>query len=301
MNRTRSIVALCCTFGFLRLTSTCAVFVPTTSARPTSNISLLKRLVVDKHSNMVQTRRGLQTEIQAKIPSKVPSKARKSISKPSATPKTPPPPQSSGKAKSSPSPTKSPKPPPAKSRLVNGKRLLFSLRDDDELLEATLVSRPSKRNKSPYVGDIQVVSKNNNDNDGNTPLQTPNPLVHLPNLDMGGKCRPGVKVLVKPSRDRKGRKISATATGKYGTPKCQFSSQLLWVNESAYGQLSDNDNDKDVSVKDNTSISKTLYPPVWVGAHPSLGERIAEVWLREGLIAGIPPRYKTRTSSHPPR
>lgn len=236
---------------------------------------------------MVQTRRGLRTEIQAKSPSKAPTKAKKVVRKPSDVPKTPPP-KSRGKAKS-PSPAKSPKPPPAKSRLVNGKRLLFSLQDDDELLEATLVCRPSKRNKSPYVGDIQV-AVSSNDDDGITPtLQTPNPLVHLPNLDMGGKCRPGVKLLVKPSRDRKGQKISASATGKYGTPKCQYSAQLLWVDESAFGQiLDDNNNEEAAVVKGDTSISSTLYPPVWVGAHPSLGERIAEVWLREGLIKGIP-------------
>lgn len=223
---------------------------------------------------MVQTRRGT-TAIKHAV--KTPTKAKREVSKASS----PPP--------SKKSPAKSPKPPPAPSKLVNGKRLLFSLRDDDELLEATLVARPSKRNKSPYVGDIELVDAidavDNNEH---------HPVIHLPNLDMGGKCRPGVQLLVKPARDRKGVKVCATATGKYGTPKCQYICQLLHVDESSDGKIKDEDNNSQEAsssgtVSSSAASATTLYPPIWIGAHPSLGERIAEVWLREGLIEGMPP------------
>lgn len=230
---------------------------------------------------MVQTRGLLHTDLRVKSVAQTPAKAKTATSnrKP-PTLKTPPPAESPRKSKSpSSSPRKSPKPPPPTSKLVNGRRLLFSLRDDDELYEATLVCRPSKRNKSPYVGDVEVQTN------VKEPPQNPNPLVHLPSLDMGGKCRPGVKLLVKPSRDRKGHKVLATDVGKFGTPKCQFSGQLLFVDESADGQLNE-------SGTDESSALDTLYPPVWVGAHPSLGERIAEIWLREELVHGIPPITK---------
>ena len=184
--------------------------------------------------------------------------------------------------------------PPTQSKVVNGRRMLFSLRDDDELLPATLICRPSKRNKSPYVGDIEL----NHSAPVKSGKQLPHPLVHLPNLDMGGKCRPNAQLLVKPSRDRKGIKISASATGKFGTPKCQYSCQLLYVDESEDGLVEDT---QAVPASSSQTRSKpTLYPPVWVGAHPSLGERIAEVWLREGLIDGIPPVTKLeRQITHP--
>ena len=157
---------------------------------------------------MVHTRRGACTPM-----SPVAKGSKKAVSKAAVTT-----PQKSTLAnkKSNKSPAKSPKPPPPVSKMIGERRLLFSLRHDDELLEATLVCRPSKRNKSPYVGDIRFSEDD----------KPPYPLVHLPNLDMGGKCRAGVRLLVKPSRDRKGVKIPSDATGKYGTPKCQYSCQL---------------------------------------------------------------------------
>lgn len=195
------------------------------------------------------------------------------------------------------------KQPPPPSKLVNGKRLLFSLRDDDDLLEAILVSRSSKRNKSPYVGDIELVGADTNNQH--------QPLVHLPLFGMSGKCRSGARILVKPIRDDKGVQVSATARGgEYDTPKCQFVCQLLHVDESSDGRIkvdvpvpaepvaSPSDVPVDVTmatVDSNSettatvSTTRTLYPPVWVGAHNQLGERIAKVWLRESLIEGMPP------------
>jgi len=71
---------------------------------------------------------------------------------------------------------------------------------------------------------------------------------------MGGKCVPGVKLLMRPARNRKGNLVGKDAVSlKYGTPKCEYINQLLHYNESNLG-----------------------YEPAWIGAHPSLEENIAE-------------------------
>lgn len=135
------------------------------------------------------------------------------------------------------------------------RRLLFSLQDcNNELVKAKVLARPSKRNKSPYVADVWLDDEQRE------------ALAHVPNLDMGGKCVPGATLLLKHARDGKGVKVGEAAVSpKYGTPKCEFIAQLLWVDES--------------------TLSAVLYPqPTWVGAHPSLGERIAEIWLRENYL-----------------
>ena len=46
------------------------------------------------------------------------------------------------------------------------------------LVRGTLVRRPSERNRSPWVADVRLAS-------GRTVL------VHVPSLDMGGKCVEG--------------------------------------------------------------------------------------------------------------
>lgn len=128
--------------------------------------------------------------------------------------------------------------------------VLFAL-DDPEAVIGTLVQRPSKRNRSPYVADVCIPSQNNRE-----------AIVHVPNLDMGGKCVPGVTILCKPARDRKGNLVGPDAVSpKYGTPKCEYIAQLLHVDE--------------------TPLSKQ-YIPTWVGAHPSLGERIAHELIQQG-------------------
>jgi DNA-binding sugar fermentation-stimulating protein len=145
--------------------------------------------------------------------------------------------------------------------------LLFSL---DELVQGTLTARPSKRNKSPYVADVYLQDEQRE------------VLVHVPALDMCGKCVSGATVLVKPARKpNNGDKIGPDAvSAKYGTPKCEFTAQLVWVDD----QVQSTD-DAVVATKPPYS-----YTPTWVGAHPSLGERIAEEWLRRGLILqDLPP------------
>ncbi|KAG7342057.1 sugar fermentation stimulation protein [Nitzschia inconspicua] len=126
--------------------------------------------------------------------------------------------------------------------------LLLTLPED--FVVGILRSRPSKRNKSPYVGDVWLEHEQRE------------AIVHLPNLDMGGKCVPGVKICMKPARDKKGNLVGKDAVNpKYGTPKCEFIAQVLRVDESDLG-----------------------YDPTWVGAHPSLGEKVAEELVRRNLL-----------------
>jgi hypothetical protein len=208
--------------------------------------------------NMVATRRAASSKAAAAVRN---------------NPKTPPPsktPGSSSKSRSSKqttsvttSPINSTVVTPSSSSSSNttitstntGRPLLFSLRTDDELVRATFVVRPSKRNKSPYVADVFLSQE-----------QDREAIAHVPNLDMGGKCVPGVTLLLKPARTPKGVKVGCgpdAVSPKYGTPKCEFITQLLHVDES--------------------SIHPVYYPPTWVGAHPSLGERIAEECLKRSI------------------
>lgn len=136
--------------------------------------------------------------------------------------------------------------------------LLFTL---DELLKVKLRARPSKRNRSPYVADTWFEEEERE------------VLTHVPNLNMGGKCVPESTLLVKPARDRKGVKVGPNAVNpKFGTPKCEMISQLLYVDETRWDPVH--------------------YPPVWVGAHPSLGERVAEALLNMNLLEQLPPIEK---------
>ena len=54
------------------------------------------------------------------------------------------------------------------------------------------MARPSLRNKSPYVGDVQVEEDEGKERTA---------IAHMPSLDMGGKCVPGARILLKPARD----------------------------------------------------------------------------------------------------
>ena len=86
---------------------------------------------------------------------------------------------------------------------------LFSL--GDGLVRAVVVQRPSARNKSPYVGDVELPC-------GRVAI------AHMPSMDMGGKCIPAAECLLRTQVDKAtGLPIGPDATGKYGTPKCEFS------------------------------------------------------------------------------
>lgn len=140
---------------------------------------------------------------------------------------------------------------------TSDKVLLLSLSDD--VVHGVLRNRPSKRNRSPYVADVFLEKEQRE------------AIVHVPNLDMGGKCIPGTTILMKPARDKKGNLVGKDAINpKFGTPKCEFIAQLLRVDESDLG-----------------------YEPTWVGAHPSLGEKIAEQLVERNLLGPNFPKVKS--------
>jgi len=117
------------------------------------------------------------------------------------------------------------------------------------LVRATVVRRPSERNKSPFVGDVRL-------SDGRVAL------AHMPSMSMGGKCAPGSQVMMKTARRASGEPVGSNATGKFGTPKCEFVLQLLLVEEPENAHLSG----------------------CWVAAHPSLGEQVASQLLSRGSL-----------------
>jgi len=72
----------------------------------------------------------------------------------------------------------------------------------------------------------------------------------------------GVECLVRTAVDRKGIPVGNNATGKYGTPKCEFILQLVRVHEP----------------------ENALLDGCWVGAHPSIGEQATAALLRAGAL-----------------
>ena len=120
------------------------------------------------------------------------------------------------------------------------------LLDLGPLEEGVLVCRPSVRNRSPYVGDVRLVS---GPNAGSTCV------THLPNLDSGGKCRPGVRLLC-----RRQPGVGPDTVGKFGTPKCELICQLLRCEEPENGA------------------------GVWVSAHPAIGEKLTQALMRRGAF-----------------
>lgn len=74
---------------------------------------------------------------------------------------------------------------------------------------------------------------------------------------------------VKPARDKKGNVVGPNAVNpKYGTPKCEFITQLVRVDESHL-------------------CSETYPGATWVGAHPSLGEAIAKELIERNALPGM--------------
>jgi len=131
--------------------------------------------------------------------------------------------------------------------------LLDAGRVGHELLHAKLERRPSARNKSPWVVDVRL-------DNGRIAL------AHAPSLDMGGLCVTGSKLLMKRAVDSKGNPIGSKAVGAYGTPKCEFILQLVWVDEP-----------------ENKSMGGC-----WCAAHPSLGEKLSNALVERNLISGLP-------------
>ena len=123
------------------------------------------------------------------------------------------------------------------------------LLDLGPLEEGVLVCRPSERNKSPYVGDVRITS---GPNSGSVAV------THIPNMDSGGKCRPGVRVLCR----RQPGVGPDTVGGKFGMPKCELICQLIRCDEP-----------------ENASLGGC-----WVSAHPTVGEKLVEALIRRGAF-----------------
>ena len=87
-------------------------------------------------------------------------------------------------------------------------------------------------------------------------------IAHLPSMDMGGKLQPGVRVLLRTATDKKGNPVGSEASGKYGTPRCEFIMQLLRCEEA------------------ENADSKGC----WVGAHPSIGEKVSDALIKSGAL-----------------
>jgi hypothetical protein len=98
------------------------------------------------------------------------------------------------------------------------------LLDLGPLEEGVLVGRPSGRNRSPYVGDVRITTGPN----AGTVAVT-----HIPNMDSGGKCRPGVRVLCR-RQPGVGRD---TVGGKLQMPKCELICQLIRCDEHENANL----------------------------------------------------------------
>ena len=148
---------------------------------------------------------------------------------------------------------KAPAASPSKKVLAPGPLLgadepLFALGEPGalSLVPCTVLRRPSARNRSPYVADVELA-------DGRVAL------CHVPSLGLGGKADAGARVLVKPAVDKKtGGPLGADAVSpKYGTPKCEFICQLAELEGGGY-----------------------------VGAHPSIGESAANALLARTALLG---------------
>ena len=90
-------------------------------------------------------------------------------------------------------------------------------------------------------------------------------MTHLPNLDSGGKCRPGVKLLC-----RRQPGVFADTVGQYGTPKCELICQLLRCEEAENAVA-------DIALG-------IAGGGVWVSAHPKLNEKLVEALLSRGAF-----------------
>ena len=64
-------------------------------------------------------------------------------------------------------------------------------------------------------------------------------IAHCPSLELGGKCIGGSRLLLRAARDRKtGELVGAHAvSAKFGTPRCEFITQLAWVEEAENREL----------------------------------------------------------------
>ena len=126
------------------------------------------------------------------------------------------------------------------------------------LEEGVLLRRPSARNRSPYVGDVEILSG---------PNRGTVAITHLPNLDAGGKCRPGARLLC-----RRQPGVGPDTLGPHGTPKCELVCQLIRCEEAEH--------------RSDFQIARlgVRGGGVWLSAHPSLNEKLVEALLLRGAF-----------------
>ena len=106
--------------------------------------------------------------------------------------------------------------------LLGADEPLFLLGEAHGLVRCKVLRRPSSRNRSPYVCDVEL-------EDGREAL------CHVPSLGLAGKADAGAFVLVKPAVDKKGELVGDGAVSpKYGTPKCEFICQLAELAGGGY-------------------------------------------------------------------
>ncbi|KAL7441954.1 hypothetical protein ACHAXH_006079 [Discostella pseudostelligera] len=127
------------------------------------------------------------------------------------------------------------------------------LLDLGKLVRGTLVKRPSAAIRSPYVADVSLLD----DNGKATTMKAATVLAHAPALDVGGMCVVGSEIYL---------------SERGGEGKTSHSIEL--VRGAPLGGLSTTASSDD----DSTDLG------VLVGAHPRLGELIAEEVLKLGLL-----------------
>lgn len=111
-------------------------------------------------------------------------------------------------------------------------------------VRATFIRRPSAHNRSPYVGDIQL-------EDGSMKI------VHMPAMDMGGKCHKGVQCLVIPIIDKEGNQIEdGTLGGQYNKPVCQYKMKLVHCCEL------ENEKSRGTWILANPSMSESIFKEI---------------------------------------
>jgi len=120
----------------------------------------------------------------------------------------------------------------------------------DTIRQSLTVVPPNGTDRhTAYVGDVRITSG---------PHAGRVAVTHIPNMDSGGKCRPGTRVLCR----RQPGVGPDTLGGKFNMPKCELICQLIRCDEP-----------------ENESLGGC-----WVSAHPSIGEKLVEALLRRGAF-----------------
>ena len=130
------------------------------------------------------------------------------------------------------------------------------------LVRGTVLKRPSSQIKSPYVADVTLLQSNDAKKKKKKSAEDTAVLAHAPALDVGGLCVPGSEVYMS-ERPSGGKTSHAIELVRSNAPISALQ----------------------VTAFDPSSIDKGVL----VGAHPRLGELIAEEVLKRGLLKDVLP------------